>query len=65
MDESDLTFPVHCDSDQTLWESFNPDVTFPAKPQAVVIDRDMTVLANEWEINATSVAEDTVRSALD
>ena len=64
-DAFSATTPIHCDGDEVLWDSFNPDVTFPAKPQAVIIDRDMTVLANEWEIDATSVAEETVLEALD
>ncbi len=64
-DRFSLTYPIHCDPDEMLWESFNPDVTFPAKPQAVVIDRDMTVLANEWEIHATDAAEDMALDALD
>jgi len=59
-----LTAPVHCDGDEALWESFNSDITFPAKPQAVVIDRDMTVLVNEWDIGASELAEDAVLGAL-
>ena len=60
-----LTMPVHCDADEVIWDIFNPDLTFPAKPQAVVIDRDMTILANEWDMDAADVAEDTVLGALD
>jgi len=61
----DLTMPVHCDADELIWNTFNPDITFPAKPQAIVVDRDMTVLANEWEIDATDQAEAAVLDALE
>ena len=61
----DLTMPVHCDPEEVLWDSFNPDITFPAKPQSVVIDRDMTVLSNEWDMDAAEKAEEAVLGALD
>ena len=60
-----LTIPVHCDADEVVWNIFNPDLGFPAKPQAVVIDRDMTILANEWDMDAAESAEETVLGALD
>ena len=61
----DLSMPVHCDADGVLWDTFNPDVTIPARPQAVVVDRDMTILLNEWEMDAADLAEEAVLGALD
>ena len=65
VDMFDLTMPVHCDADELIWDTFNPDLTFPAKPQAIVVDRDMTILANEWEMDAVDQAKTAVLDALD
>ena len=59
-DRFDLTMPVYCDASDDVWTDFNPDLPFPYKPQCVVIDRDMTILANEWDIDAVENAEETV-----
>ena len=60
-DEFGLNLPVWCDNDLAIWDAV--DMTF-FKPQIVVIDRDMTVILRENNIDAFDRGEDAVIDAL-
>jgi len=62
-DEFGLTMPVWCDSGRTVW-SVSAYADGPYKPQAIVIDRDMTIIAKENGPNAFELGEAAVIDAL-